>query len=758
LTATDVNGNAGTCTSTVTVEDNVLPDALCQDITVQLDALGAGSAAAAAVDNGSNDACGIASLVLSQTDFDCSEVGANNVTLTVIDVNNNVSTCDATVTVEDNVAATALCQDVTVQLDVTGNGSTTAAAVDNGSNDACGVVSLALSQTDFDCSEVGANTVTLTVIDVNNNVSTCDATVTVEDNVAPEALCQDVTVELEANGNGSTTAAAVDNGSSDACGIASLVLSQSAFDCAEVGTNPIVLTVTDANNNVSTCDAVVTVEDNLAPVMTCPDVTINLDPGFCGTIVTYEVDATDNCGIASNVLVSGPASGDYLDYHDSSWDVVWEATDVNGNATQCAFIIEMFEYANPSGTLVCNDNVQISLDVTGSGILGADVILEGGSYGCYDDYIVTIDGGSDVLDCTMVGAGSIMVLVEDADTGNTCWGSIIVEDKIGPNCVSVADYTVDCGEGLPSDSDAAYWPVFGDNCAVASVTLASETVLNDDICTDIVVERLWTAVDGSGNASLTNCTQTITITRGSFALPTNIDFDCTNYTLVELVPALTGEPEGATTACAYSYDYSDVVSSTCGNTVKITRTWTILDECSNAVTTHLQIISLIDTQGPAITGIDYTVHANVGATHPAVCKSTEFIAVPTIIDGCNAVVSVQMFAEGYAELDYEYDSNGNLVGGYIPAPGLEFGQHTIVVNATDACGNTSTESFVLDVIDGISPTTICKEITTVALSSDGTAVVEAISFDNGTFDNCCLDYFEVRRMDAIAFGPTVSFD
>jgi hypothetical protein len=57
----------------------------------------------------------------------------------------------------------------------------------------------------------------------------CTATITVEDNVAPVAICQDVTVQLDATGNGSTTATAVDNGSSDACGIASLVLSQTAF-------------------------------------------------------------------------------------------------------------------------------------------------------------------------------------------------------------------------------------------------------------------------------------------------------------------------------------------------------------------------------------------------------------------------------------------------------------------------------------------------------------------------------------------------
>ena len=84
---TDANGNESTATATITVEDNLAPTALAQDLTVQLDATGAGSISAADVDNGSSDACGIADLSLSQTDFDCSHVGANTVTLTVTDNN-----------------------------------------------------------------------------------------------------------------------------------------------------------------------------------------------------------------------------------------------------------------------------------------------------------------------------------------------------------------------------------------------------------------------------------------------------------------------------------------------------------------------------------------------------------------------------------------------------------------------------------------------------------------------------------------------
>jgi hypothetical protein len=66
----------------------------------------------------------------------------------------------------------------------------TSAQIDNGSSDNCGAVTLTIgggADQTFDCSSVGAQTVTLTVTDANGNTSTCDATVTIEDNIAPTA-------------------------------------------------------------------------------------------------------------------------------------------------------------------------------------------------------------------------------------------------------------------------------------------------------------------------------------------------------------------------------------------------------------------------------------------------------------------------------------------------------------------------------------------------------------------------------------------
>ena len=66
--------------------------------------------------------------------------------------------------------------------------------------DGCGVDTLVASQTDFDCSHLGENTVTLTATDVNGNVSVQNAIVTVlaSDTAAPViTLVGEATIELE---------------------------------------------------------------------------------------------------------------------------------------------------------------------------------------------------------------------------------------------------------------------------------------------------------------------------------------------------------------------------------------------------------------------------------------------------------------------------------------------------------------------------------------------------------------------------------
>src|SRR5439155_537406 len=216
LTVTDNNGNSSTCTATVTVVDSTPQVAVCQDFTLQLDATGHGTITPAQINNGSSDACGIASLSLDKTGFDGSNVGTT------------------TVTVVDPVPPVAVCQDLTVQLDAGGHATITPAQINNGSSDACGIANLSLDKTGFDVSNVGTNSVTLTVTDNNGNSSTCTATVTVVDSVPPVAVCQDVTLQLDASGHGTVSPDQINNGSTDASAIASLNLTKTSFDCSNI--------------------------------------------------------------------------------------------------------------------------------------------------------------------------------------------------------------------------------------------------------------------------------------------------------------------------------------------------------------------------------------------------------------------------------------------------------------------------------------------------------------------------------------------
>lgn len=79
----------------------------------------------------------------------------------------------------------AVCKSITVQLDAAGTGSVTPFQIDGGSYAASGIYSITASRTTFDCSDLGPNTVLLTVTDLNLATSTCEATISVEDITPP---------------------------------------------------------------------------------------------------------------------------------------------------------------------------------------------------------------------------------------------------------------------------------------------------------------------------------------------------------------------------------------------------------------------------------------------------------------------------------------------------------------------------------------------------------------------------------------------
>ncbi len=342
VTVVDANGCSGTSASVTVTEipDDELPVITCPaDISVNNDPAACSAIIVlpdpTATDNVSTEFIfdGIRSDGMALTDpF---PVGTTTITWTAEDEAGNVSlSCDQLVTVTDNEAPNAVCQNITVQLDASGNASITAGDVDGGSSDNCAVASISIDNSSFNISNVGANTVNLTVTDVNGNSSSCSATVTVEDNVAPIAICQNTTVQLDANGIASITAADIDNGSNDAAGIASLSVSPNSFTCADLGPNTVTLTVTDNNGNVSSCTATVTVEDNIPPEIDCPANIVMVSPTPLVLPITPPTP-TDNCGVDG--LIATRSDGDELTdpFPLGITTITWQATDIAGNPAMC---------------------------------------------------------------------------------------------------------------------------------------------------------------------------------------------------------------------------------------------------------------------------------------------------------------------------------------------------------------------------------------------------------------------------------------
>jgi len=78
--------------------------------------------------------------------------------------------------------------------------------------------------------------------------------------------------------------------------------------------------------------------------------------------------------------------------------------------------------------IACNKSVQISVNTECEVTVSADMILEG-EYNDYERFAVNVEGfESDVVTAT----GQYTVTVLDRVSLNSCWGTISVEDKLGP--------------------------------------------------------------------------------------------------------------------------------------------------------------------------------------------------------------------------------------------------------------------------------------------------------------------------------------
>jgi uncharacterized repeat protein (TIGR01451 family) len=170
------------------------------------------------------------------------------------------------------------------------------------------VVTFPYSETPYD--------VVYTAIDGAGMSATCTIQVTVTDNIAPVAICdQNTVVGLNSEGVGYAYALNIDDGSYDACGVKSIEIrrmdeggpfgDKTVFTCADLGAPVIVeLKVTDNGGLMNTCMASVIVQDKHAPEVSGPaDLEIDCGVDFLPLSQYGDFSFTDACDVDTVTVV-----------------------------------------------------------------------------------------------------------------------------------------------------------------------------------------------------------------------------------------------------------------------------------------------------------------------------------------------------------------------------------------------------------------------------------------------------------------------
>ena len=443
LTVMDPDGEMASCDVMITLADTTEPVISCPaDTTIECD----GDSSSTANGTGAaTDTCDPAPVVSSSDSVaagSCPQESVITRTWTATDASGNSDSCDQTITIVDTTLPVITCPaNVTLEANtfVDSVCGYTGSLVEATATENCGAVTIARDAV-FPL-PVGTTTVTWSATDECGNTASCPQLVNVEDTTPPEALCQNLTVTLDAGGQQIVTAEQIDNGSSDLCGIASLALSQTLFDCSHLGDNSVTLTVTDNNGKTNTCAATVTVEDTSSPTISCPRDTTRSANAECGWIpedgggasFLGTPTADDNC--PGGLVVSNDAP---ISFPLGSTTVKWTATDAAGNSTSCEQIVVVLDDTPPDMT--CPTNLTDIPNTEEIGSLGSVIVIDNcpGAISVGNNAPVSFPvGTTGVIWTATDAAGNVSVCSFDVDV--FCGGFVLPGDCDANGTVDLTD-------------------------------------------------------------------------------------------------------------------------------------------------------------------------------------------------------------------------------------------------------------------------------------------------------------------------------
>ncbi|MCB9309544.1 MAG: hypothetical protein H6567_05745 [Lewinellaceae bacterium] len=470
------------------------------------------------------------------------------------------------------------------------------------------------------------------------------------------------------------------------------------LNSTKTGSVVVKYSLTDACQNVASCESTIDIIDDVAPYMVCDEHTkVALDDQGRGRLFASSLDdgTSDNCGIlnfsARKMLGTCGQTTEFAPYIDfccediSLMDLMVElkAIDIHGNENTCMVNVTVEDKIAPK--ITCPPNVTIDCDA-------------------YIDSTALMSLGN--------------VRISETDIKNITINNSFHHGVVGQ-------------DGLASD-----------NCSVQ----VSAQIIQNIHCFEGVIEKVFTAADASNLKN--SCTQYIYVvnahpfTESDITWPSNFEGEgCKDGDISE---DITGKPTFKNTSCStvtasYTDEAFDIADGACQ---KIFRKWTVIDWCQFDENTlkgkwgpYIQVIKIYNHTAPNI--IKGCSQDTLLCSYDLSCESGN-IFIP--FEGEDDCTSKELLA-WYHYVDLGRDGQTDtLVESKNIDINLPLGMHQIRTVLTDQCGNTTECNTSLILKDCKKPTPYCYSQLVTSIQETGfSSQIWAIDFNKGSYDNCTND-------------------
>ena len=763
FTATDACGNSSTCEFDITVVDSDIPTIACPsnkvvvctddgactwEATDESSAIYGenceeegyavtytvtGTTTATSGDSGLNDV---------DEDNVIFNLGVSEVCYTITDAAGNFSSCCYDVVVEDCEDPVIACPaDLVVECDGAGNEAeltmwlSTVTGTDN-----CDDVlefSNRIFNTISNCANANSTIYEFFVVDDFGNSQSCLAEFTIEDTTSPELTAEAEALTLECNPNGNSTALVAwlsNYGGASAIDICNDVnWSHDYFgdltdDCGGTGMTMVVFTATDACGNTSTTAAGFTIEDTTEPEINCPsNITLECGSGINDAVIANWLSIASGIDNCSEVTVVD----NYEEIFEEACgltgvhEVTFTMTDACDNLTACDRTIRIEDTTPP---VIAVTPVDLILECASPAL--EDLVVDweenfGGAMAvdeCSDEEMVW----SIIFEFALGGCGDTgstlytFQVMDNCGNTSTTQASVIVEDTAAPELTLPEDQVEECNDIAVSVELWLAEATATDACGTVNIQSELWNTISD--CGGTYRETyIFTAMDACGNVTegfadyeyddtsvpIITCPSPIMLICGN---------ESNDLSILNWLNSATAIDANECSAVTITSDFPlSLPALDCNGGVGITINFTATDECGNS-SSCMGLISIDDSEPPYFSNcpIDMTVNADVD-----LCESNIVYSQPIALDDCDEDVEVALI-EG------------------IPS-GMPFplGTTTITFEAVDVCGNASTCSFDITVVDSGLPSIDCPSNDVVVCTDIATCVWLSTDQTNPIYnDNC----------------------